>query len=61
MIKEKGRAGWYRATPKDSKCTRYFTVITSRAEAVIITLALWVWFLMCLAKRIDYREGEHYE
>jgi hypothetical protein len=59
MTKKKGRAGWYQATPKDSKYTRYFTVITSRIKAVIVTLALWLWFLMCLAKRIGYREGGH--
>lgn len=57
--KTKGRAGWHQATPNTSKCAFYFTVITSRLKATIVTLALWGWFPMFLAKWISNRGGQH--
>ncbi len=37
----KGRAGWYQATPKTSKCTGNSTGLAARIKAAIVTLALW--------------------
>lgn len=51
--KTKGRAGVHQATPKTSESTRYSTAVASRLKAAIITLALWGWFPIGLAERIN--------
>ncbi|MEX0963781.1 MAG: hypothetical protein WDZ52_07050 [Pseudohongiellaceae bacterium] len=57
--KTKGRAGCHQATPNTTKCPSYFIVLASRMKAVIVTLALWGWLPMCLAKWISNRGGQH--
>ena len=56
--KTKGRAGCNQATSNTSKCAYYFNFIASRMKAVIVTLALWGWFPMCLAKWINNHGGQ---
>ena len=56
--KIKGRAGWHQATSNTFQCAYYFNFIASRMKAVIVTLALWGWFPMCLAKWINNRGGQ---
>jgi len=55
----KGRTGWHQAASNTAKRDCYFTVITSRLKATIITLALWGWLPMCLANWISNRGGQH--
>ena len=55
--KTKGRAGGHHATPKTSENTRHFTGIASRLKAAIVTLALWGWFPIGLAERINRMGG----
>ncbi|MCZ6802996.1 MAG: hypothetical protein O7D86_03430 [Proteobacteria bacterium] len=57
--KTKGRAGWHQAIPGTSNCVSYFTFLASHMKAVIVTLALWDWFPMNLAKWINNRGGQH--
>lgn len=56
-IKTKGRAGGHQATPNTSKCTCNSTGVGSRMKAVIVTLALWGWFPLALADRINRMGG----
>lgn len=56
--KTKGRAGCHQSTSNTSKCAYYSNFIASRMKAVIVTLALWSWFSMCLAKWINNQGGQ---
>ena len=57
----KGRAGGHQATPKTSEATCNSTGIASRVKAVLVTLALWGWFPIGLADRINRMGGPHDE
>lgn len=57
-IKTKGRSGCNQATPKTSICAFYSTSIVHCMKAVIVTLALWGWFPMCLAKWFNNHGGK---
>jgi hypothetical protein len=54
--KTKGRAGGHQATPKTT-CKRNSTGIVSRVKAAIVTLAVWGWFPIGLAERINRMGG----
>lgn len=54
--KTKGRAGRHQATPKTTG-KRHSTGIVSHVKAALVTLALWGWFPLGLAERIN-RLGE---
>lgn len=56
-INRKGRAGWHQATPKTSNHTRNSTGIVSRVKAAVVTLAVWGWFPIGLAQRINRMGG----
>lgn len=56
---KKGRAGGHQATPETSENTRHSTGIASRLKAVLVTLALWGWFPIGLAVRINRMGGPH--
>ncbi|WP_156782053.1 hypothetical protein [Acidihalobacter aeolianus] len=53
----KGRAGWHQATPKTSNHPRNSTGIVSRVKAAVMTLAVWSWFPIGLAQRINRMGG----
>ena len=53
----KGRTGWHQATLKTSKHTRNFTGLAARIKEVIVTLALWGWFPLGLARWINSKGG----
>lgn len=55
--KTKGRAGGHQATPNTSKSNRNSTGIVSRVKAAIVTLAVWGWFPIGLADRINRMGG----
>lgn len=55
--KTKGRAGGHQATPNTSQSTCNSTVIVSRVKAAIVTLAVWGWFPLGLAERINRMGG----
>lgn len=55
----KSRTGWHQATSKVSGSTRDSTDIASRVKATIVTLALWGWFPLGLADRINRMGGPH--
>jgi len=55
--KTKGRAGGHQATPKTSKRNRNSTGAGSCMKAAIVTLALWGWFPLALADRINRLGG----
>lgn len=59
--KTKGRAGWHQATPNTSRSTCKFIGIMARMKAAIVTLALWGWFPLGLAERINRMGGPHDE
>lgn len=54
--KTKGRAGGHQATPKTT-CKRNSTGIICRVKAAIVTLAVWGWFPLGLAERINRMGG----
>lgn len=54
--KTKGRADRHQATPKTT-CKPNSTGIASHVKAVIVTLALWGWFPLGLAERINRMGG----
>ena len=56
---KKGRAGGHQATPKTSESICNSTSIASRAKAAIVTLAVWGWFPLALADRINRMGGPH--
>ena len=56
-INRKGRAGWHQATPKTSNHTRNSTGIVSCVKAAVVTLAVWGWFPIGLAQRINRMGG----
>ncbi len=58
--KTKGRAGGHQATPKTTY-KRHSTGIASCVKAVIVTLALWGWFPIGLADRINRMGGSRDE
>ncbi len=55
--KTKGRAGWHQATPITSQSNRNSTGVGSRMKAAIVTLAVWGWFPLGLADRINRMGG----
>lgn len=55
--KTKGRAGCNQATPNTSQITCKSTGIMARMKAAIVTLALWGWFPIGLAQRINRMGG----
>jgi len=57
----KGRAGGHQATPKTSESTGNSTGIASRVKAAVMTLAVWGWFPIGLANRINRMGGPHDE
>lgn len=57
----KGRTGWHQATPKSSNHIPNSTGIVSRVKAIIVTLAMWGWFPLGLAQRINRIGGVHHE
>lgn len=57
---KKGRAGGHQATPKTSESTCNFTGMASRVKAAVVTLAVWGWFPLGLADRIN-RMGEPHD
>ncbi|BAZ94061.1 Fe-S oxidoreductase [Thiohalobacter thiocyanaticus] len=57
----KGRAGWHQATLKTSKHTCHSTGIGCRVKAAVVTLAVWGWFPIGLAQRINRMGGTHDE
>lgn len=54
----KGRTGWHQATLKTSKHTHYSTGLVARIKGLIVTLALWGWFPLCLAQWINSHGGQ---
>jgi len=56
---KKGRAGGHQATPKISESTCNSTGIASRVKAAVVTLAVWGWFPLGLADRINRMGGPH--
>ena len=54
-LKTTGRADCNQATPKTSICAFYFTALTARIKALIVTLALWGWLPVPLAYWITNR------
>ena len=56
---KKGRAGRHQATPKTSESTYNSTGIASRVKAAVVTLAVWGWFPLGLADRINRMGGPH--
>lgn len=54
---EIGRAGGHQATPNTSQSTCNSTGIVSRVKAAIVTLAVWGWFPIGLAERINRMGG----
>ena len=56
---KKGRAGGHQATPTTSESTCNSTGIASRVKAAVVTLALWGWFPLGLADRINRMGGPH--
>ena len=56
---KKGRTGEHQATPKTSESTCNSTGIASRVKAAVVTLALWGWFPLGLADRINRMGGPH--
>ncbi len=59
--KTKGRAGGHQATPKTSLSSCHSTGIVTRVKAAMVTLALWGWFPIGLAERINRMGGPHDE
>ena len=57
----KGRSDCNQATSKTSHFNIYFTGITSRIKALIVTLALWGLIPISLANWISYLGGHHDE
>lgn len=55
--KRKGRAGWHQATPCISHRRRDSNRIARRLKALSVTLALWGWFPLGLADRINRMGG----
>lgn len=53
----KGRTGWHQATPNTFASTRHFTRIVSHLKAIVVTLAVWGWFPLGLAERINRLGG----
>ena len=56
---QKGRAGGHQATPETSESTCNSTGIASRVKAAVVTLAVWGWFPLGLADRINRMGGPH--
>ena len=56
---KKGRTGEHPAPPKTSESTCNSTGIASRVKAAVVTLALWGWFPLGLADRINRMGGPH--
>ena len=56
---KKGRAGGHQATPKTSESTFNSTGIASRVKAAVVMLAVWGWFPLGLADRINRMGGPH--
>lgn len=56
---KKGRAGGHQATPETSESTCNSTGIASRVKAAVVTLAVWGWFPLGLAERINRMGGPH--
>lgn len=56
---KKGRAGGHQATPETSESTCNSTGIVSRVKAAVVTLAVWGWFPLGLADRINRMGGPH--
>lgn len=54
---KKGRTGGHQATPNTYQSTFKFTGIVSRLKAATVTLAVWGWFPIGLAQRINRMEG----
>ncbi len=55
--KTKGRAGGHQATPITSQSNRNSTGLGARMKAAIVTLAVWGWFPLGLADRINRMGG----
>lgn len=55
--KTKGRAGGHQATPNTSKYNRNSNGVGSRVKAAVVTLAVWGWFPLGLADRINRMGG----
>ncbi len=53
----KGRAGWHQATPKTSKRSCNSTGRLARIKEAIVTLALWGWLPLGLARWINSKGG----
>lgn len=56
---KKGRAGGHQATPETSESTCNSTGIVPRVKAAVVTLAVWGWFPLGLADRINRMGGPH--
>ena len=57
MTNRKCRAGGHQATPKTTQSICNATGITSRLKAIVVTLAVWGWFPIGLADRINQVGG----
>lgn len=61
ITNKKGRTGWHQATPNTSMHNRNSTGIVCRVKAAIVTLAVWGWFPIGLAQRINRMGGSRDE
>ena len=57
-LKNKGRADCHQATPLTSKAKHYSTRFNNWIKTIVLTLAAWGWFPICLAERFTHK-GEH--
>ncbi len=53
----KGRTGWHQATLKTSKIKSNSTGLGARITGVIVTLALWGWLPLGVARWINSKGG----
>jgi len=59
--KTKARTGGHQASPNTSQSTCHSTGIVSRVKAAIMTLAVWGWFPIGLASRLNRRGAPRHE
>lgn len=55
--KRKGRTGWHQATLNNALRSNKSNRFTKCVKALIVMLALWGWFPLGLADRINRRGG----
>ena len=60
-LNDKGRADCHQATPNTSKVKRHITRFTNWLKTIVLTLAAWGWFPICLAEWFTDKGERDYE